>query len=88
MAKGIGKIIPGKHIGFFGMMPSTPGTCPECATDHSPEQPHNQQSLHWQYWYYNEHGRWPVWNDAMAHCTEEMKALWRIELLKRGVKLD
>lgn len=87
MAESITKIIPGKHLGAFSMFPAAPGTCPKCAVDHSPEQPHNQQSLHWQYWFYNEHGRWPTWLDAMAHCTEEMKTLWRIELLKRGVQL-
>jgi hypothetical protein len=88
MGKNIGKIIPGKHIGVFGMMPAAPGTCPECATDHEPETPHNQQSLFYQYRFCNDHGRWPTWLDAMAHCTDEMRALWRIELLKRGVKLD
>lgn len=81
------KIIPGKHLGSFGLFPAAPGTCPKCAVDHPPELPHDQQSLFWQYWFYNKHGRWPTWIDAMAHCTDEMRALWRIELLKRGVQL-
>ncbi len=81
------RIIPGKHLGAFGLMPAAPGTCPDCATVHEPELPHNQQSLFWQYKFYNEHGRWPSWEDAMAHCSEEMKAFWRAELRKRGVEV-
>ena len=81
------KIIPGKHLGAFGLMPAAPGTCPECAVDHPPELPHNQQSLFYQYKFYNEHGRWPTWEDAMAHCSEDMKEFWRIELRRRGVEI-
>jgi len=81
------KIIPGKHLGAFGLMPAAPGTCPECAVDHPPELPHNQQSLFFQYKFYNDHGRWPTSEDAMAHCSEEMKEFWRVELRKRGVEI-
>lgn len=81
-------VISGKHLGPFSLLPpDDPDVCQECAVNHPPEHPHNQQSLHWQYWFYNEHGRWPTWEDAMAHCTEEMRAFWRDELLKRGVQL-
>lgn len=52
------------------------GKCPVCATEHEPELPHNLQSLAYQYRFYDEHGRWPTWDDAMAHCTDEVKALW------------
>jgi len=73
----------GKHIKEMIMMPAPQGTCPECAVNHSPDQPHNQQSLFYQYHFFNEYGRWPTWGDAMAHCTEEVKAIWReaLELL-------
>lgn len=81
------KIIPGKHLGAFGLMPAAPGTCPECAVDHPPELPHNQQSLFYQYKFYNDHGRWPTWEDAMSHCSEDMKTIWREELRKRGVEI-
>ena len=52
------------------------GTCPVCATEHDPELPHNLQSLAYQYRFYDEHGRWPTWEDAMSHCTDEVKAMW------------
>jgi hypothetical protein len=73
---------PGLHL-----MPAKPGTCPECAVDHVPSYPHNKDSLYYQYHFYAEHNRWPTWEDAMAHCTEDMKKLWRDELTKQGVKV-
>lgn len=58
-----------------------PDVCQVCAVDHQHDQPHNQQSLHYQYHFYSEHGRWPTWSDAMAHCTEDTKAQWRKHLI-------
>jgi len=55
---------------------------------HEPEMPHNQKSLFYQYKFYNEHGHWPTWEDAMAHCSDEMKELWRSELEKLGMKIS
>ena len=64
------------------MLKKTPeGTCPECATVHDPRYPHNKDSLAYQYKFYDQHGRWPTWKDAMAHCDEAMKEAW-IELLR------
>ncbi len=62
-----------------------PGTCPECATAHDPEEPHDQQSLAYQYRFYDKHGRWPTWADAMAHCPDDIKAFWTEALAERGV---
>lgn len=71
------------------LMPAAPGLCAICATKHDPAQPHNQQSIHYQYWFYaSSNGRWPTWTDAMAHCSDEVKAFWIAELQKRGVKID
>lgn len=53
-----------------------PGTCPECAEIHDPKQPHNKASLVYQYKFYNQHGRFPTWADAMAHCSDETKNQW------------
>lgn len=64
-----------------------PGTCPECAVAHTPEQPHNRDSLCYQYKFYDAHGCWPTWADAMAHCPDEVKVMWAEELKKRGVKV-
>ena len=68
------------------MLPAAEGLCQECAVDHEPGQPHNQQSLFYQYRFYDQHGRWPTWTDAMSHCSDEVKAVWVAALTERGVK--
>lgn len=70
----------------FMMMPP-PGTCPECAVKHDPRMPHNKQSLFYQYAFYARNGRWPTWEDAMAHCAEEVKEVWRQALKEAGEEL-
>ena len=69
---------------LFGGTPE--GTCPECAVRHDPAQPHNRDSLVYQYKFYDRHGRWPTWEDAMAHCTDEIKEYWKQALRERGDK--
>lgn len=79
-----------KEIPFENMMilPAKPGTCPECATAHTPELPHNRDSLYYQMKFRQKHGRFPTWNDAMVHCSDEMKAVWRDELTKHGITVE
>lgn len=36
------------------------------------------------YKFYFEHGRWPTWADAMAHCSDEVKAAWEVALREGG----
>ena len=79
----MGKIY--EETGFRILGTTPPGTCPECAVAHDPEYPHNLQSLAYQYQFYDKHGRWPTWEDAMAHCTDEMKKIWIAALAERGV---
>jgi hypothetical protein len=64
----------------FGILPPKAGNCSVCGVDHEPTLPHNTQSLYYQYAFYGEHGRWPTWADAVAHCTDEMRATWAKEL--------
>ncbi len=73
-----------KQIGAFKLLPPPLDCCEVCATKHSPGQPHNKQSLYYQFVFNNENGRSPTWTDAMAHCSDEVKAQWSKELLKRG----
>ncbi len=72
-------------MSMFGRVPE--GTCPECAVKHDPGQPHNRDSLTYQYHFYDKNGRWPTWADAMAHCTDEVKADWTQALKERGVEV-
>lgn len=67
------------------LLPPASHLCQKCATDHPDELPHNQQSLYWHMWFKKEYGRGPTWEDAMAHCTEEMKQEWRFHL---GMLID
>ncbi len=75
----------------FGMVMihRTPdGTCPLCAVRHDPCDPHNRDSLVYQYKFYDQHGRWPTWSDAMAHCTPEIQSFWREALMERGINVE
>lgn len=74
--------------GFVLLGRTPPGACPVCAVKHAPELPHNRDSLAYQYKFYDEHGRWPTWADAMEHCTPEMRAIWVEELTARGVDVE
>lgn len=69
------------------LMPAPPGVCSQCAKDHEPELPHDWQTLHWQYAFYAEYGRWPVIDDAFTHCTSEVHEAWRVLLLDHGVQI-
>jgi hypothetical protein len=70
------------------LLPPKAGVCQTCAVDHDPSLPHNRDSLYFQYAFYKEHGRWPTWLDAMAHCTPEMRSQWTKLLGERGVRVD
>lgn len=69
----------------FQIMPAPPGTCQCCAVTHETDQPHNAQSLHYQYTFYGKEGRWPNWLDAMAHCPTEIQRDWTEKLEGLGV---
>ena len=55
---------------------------------HDPRMPHNRDSLTYQYKFYDQHGRWPTWADAMAHCDPAVKEAWIEGLRKHGVEVQ
>lgn len=68
------------------MMQPVPGdVCQECGRKHAPGEPHDFQSLRYQYRFYAQHQRWPTWADAMAHCPQHIQTLWTDALAKRGI---
>ncbi len=69
------------------LLPCKPGVCQECAVDHAKDFPHDANSLYYQYHFLAEHGRWPTWKDALAHCTEDMRRRSTSVLLKMGVEV-
>ena len=70
----------------FQLIPPHADACPVCAhrPAHREDEPHNLQSLYYQYAFYGEHGRWPTWADAMAHCSEDIRRTWETLLRERG----
>ena len=68
----------------FTLLPAPPGKCQECAVDHDPKQPHDAQSMFYQYKFRSVSGRWPTWKDAIAHCEPEVRELWETELRGLG----
>jgi hypothetical protein len=66
----------GKQAGMT-LLPCKKNVCQECAVDHPKDHPHNADSLYYQYKFLDQHGRWPTWEDAIAHCNEEVKAVVR-----------
>lgn len=74
--------------GTMTLMPPAPDKCQECASAHEPHEPHNAQSLYYQVAFQMKFNRAPSWIDATAHCAPEIKALWRRELMARGVDFD
>lgn len=68
--------------GGLKMLPGPPGSCEWCHVKHSPDQPHNWQSMPYQMKFKTLNGRWPTWSDAMAHCSPEVQAVWREGLVE------
>ena len=63
------------------VLPPSPELCQVCGFNHSEELPHNPESIYYQITFNMEHGRLPTWDDAMLHCTDELKIKWA-EMLK------
>lgn len=51
--------------------------CPECHSQHDPELPHDALRAAYRLKFHEKHKRFPTWTDAMAHCSDEMKAAWK-----------
>lgn len=74
--------------GRMFLLPPAAHLCQTCATEHLPEEPHNAQSLYYQTAFNMQHGRAATWTDAMEHCTPDVRAMWREELIDLGVNVD
>lgn len=70
------------------VLPPLPGACRLCAARHSADQPHERDSLYYQVRFYQKFRRFPTWEDAMNHCSEEVKAAFRRQLTARGIELE
>lgn len=73
-----------KTIKQMQLLPCAPDVCQECAVKHESWQAHNQQSLYYQFKFHSKNGRFPTWEDAIAHCTYDIRKQWKIELTELG----
>lgn len=69
----------------YGVLPPAEDACQICAGRHPPETPHNAQSIYYQTIFNAQLGRAATWADAMAHCSEPVRAAWEKELRKKAV---
>ena len=70
------------------MLPPAPHLCQICAVKHDEDQPHNAQSFYYQYWFASQNKRLPTWSDAMAHCSDEVKAPWLAQFRACGINIS
>lgn len=75
-----GEAVPVEGGGAW-LLPGPPGSCEWCHVHHDPRHAHDLNSLPYQMRFNAVHGRWPTWTDAMAHCSPELQAFWRRELI-------
>ena len=68
----------------FMLLPPAPGKCHLCACVHQPSSAHNAESVYYQVRFHMKHRRTGRWSDAVAHCPEEIRAMWIMELRKRN----
>lgn len=73
-----------RRVGDFNLLPAPADCCQDCGRKHEKEQPHDATALFYKYSFYADHGRWPTWKDAVAHCTPELQLRWKEELVKIG----
>lgn len=66
------------------IIPPSADKCQICAIVHTPDLPHNAQSMYYQMTFASMIGRSPTWADALAHCSDAMKLRWERELRIKG----
>lgn len=85
---GIVKKHPKVEIKKLHLLPcKTKGVCKECSTEHEDWEPHNL-CMYYQYKFHAEHGRFPTWADAIAHCSEEVQQTTIACLKEHGIVIE
>lgn len=73
--------------GKLVLLPPAPDRCQVCATRHGPAEPHNPTSLYWQMARSLAGEPPPTWEEALTHCTPEVRADWVARLRQAGVEV-
>lgn len=73
--------------GTFYVLPSASNCCQVCGQIHPDTEPHDPTALKYQMLFAANHpqGKSPTWEDAMAHCEEDVKTKWRRTLKTVGI---
>lgn len=66
------------------VVPPPADCCQICGRKHPPNEPHDVQQIYYQVLFESMVGRGPTWADAVAHCSEAMKASWKEALLEKN----
>lgn len=74
--------------GKWKLLSPRPDVCQVCARKHEDYLPHDRESFYYQTRFNIEHGRSPTWNDALAHCSPEVRKVWIEGLAKFGVIVE
>lgn len=72
-------------VSNWTLMPAAPDACQVCAANHTPEEPHNPDSLYWQTARHIAGEDPPTWELALAHVEEPLRQGWVDELAKHGI---
>lgn len=67
------------------LLPPAPDDCQVCGGIHAPEGPHNPKMLYYRVAFSQENGRYPTWEDAMAHCPPAVQEQVRAYLKAIGI---
>lgn len=78
----------GENIEEIKILPPVPGSCPLCAVQHDPGEPHERDSLYYQNKFYKKYKRFPTWEDAMSHCSPSIKKEFIKRLKRRGINIE
>ena len=68
------------------ILPLSRWKCPICADRHTEKEPHNRNSLYFQMRFFQDHRCSPTWGDCLSGLSPLMKAYWRMEMKKKGVR--
>ena len=81
-----GEVVDTREVPF-SIQPPPATACQVCGRNpaHEPDQPHDAHHLYYQFAFYADHGRWPTWRDAVAHCADDVKEQWELALRRRGM---
>ena len=66
------------------LLPPPEGCCRICAIKHTPEMPHNAQTLFYGMRFKMRYGRDGTWADAIAHCDIDTRLMWEARLSEIG----